>query len=880
MFYRNIITIFLATGLIYAGAVQPAEYSIIHDTNTSYIFPTDSLMDIASVSKIHKQIIHNYEKSYGYKLDQRMFTTLASSKDQIANGFSTQFPLNEQVFYGGGAQYVDYFSSTSWLKTLLIHETAHNFQLNPKENTPSKIAHKISGNAMVISPLFVPFFTAPNVTESRYILEGNAVLNESLWGNGGRLYSGYALAEVVTQARAGRITPKRVYNYTLEFPYGEKLYLVGGHFQKFLARRYGLDRVNGYFKTYSKQPFPFFSNSVFKRHYGKDFVELTREFGESILWEHRGFHASKGEVLAYSKVPIPLERSGSKIYTLISDKRSIPSLMQIDTTSSKVEISKGSWRVGRVFEKRGKYYTQSSAKTSPGQISMGLFDENGYIKKGTASKVMQGWLSDGREVYFDVAGSWDRPHLYVGGKFYDTVNSSVYIAGNDIYYFKQSGKMRYLYKNHHRLFGYEGYYGAVMDVDSTGRVYFAGPSKHGSTIYRVSRGRLERVTSGDDVISFKYFDSSQAIVQTITADGYKIQKCAIHPAKAKVAVYDLGLPQNRMDDLGDDTVGMAQANSYFVPAELRFSSLSIASSYSSHDGYDLTMSANFTDPLWQNTMKFTMKYQRQRTLLGASYSNNATLLHWGGDITAVRKHEGYDNSSYRDIGYSAYLSLSFLAAGYWNGSATLAYAKPYNDTKREPLGISAYIEYREQHGISKYPNRYFGISAYVEKDRDVVYAGVSGNWMHDLADQTYVELRGKYMYSSTVDSKRSKGIEIGESFPTRADRAVLNIPTLSDDYFVKRVAMAGVGLYKVFDYSWYSYHFPASVARESVYLKHNIYAIETESGQEKTLHESIAGVEADLMVQPGFVLPVSLELLYNKDARDKVQVRVKARYDF
>ncbi len=877
---KYLVLSFFIIDIAYAGAVQPAKYSIANDTNISYIFPSDSSMDIARVSKIHRQIILNYEKSYGYKLDQRMFTTLASSKDQIANGFSTQFPLNEQVFYGGGVQYVDYFSSVSWLKTLLIHETAHNFQLNPKENVLSKIAHKISGNAMVISPLFIPFFTAPNIMESRYILEGNAVLNESLWGNGGRLYSGYALAEVVTQARAGRITPKRVYNYMLEFPYGEKLYLVGGHFQKFLARKFGVDRVNRYFKVYARQPFPFFSNSVFRRHYGKDFVELTKEFRDSILREHRGFRASKGEVLAYSKIPVPLERSGDKIFTLISDKRSAPNLMQIDTASGKVTYTKGSWRAGRVFEKEGRYYTQSSAKTSPGQISMGLFDKNGYIKKGTVSKVMQGWLSDGREVYFDVAKSWDQPHLYVGGKFYSVVNSSVYIDGSDVYYFKQSDKMRYLYKNRQRLFGYKGYYGTVMDVDSVGRVYFVAPSEHGSTVYRVTHGKLERVTSGDDVIGFKYLGSNQAIVQTITADGYQIRQCSIHPVGAKVAVYNLGLPQNRMDDPSDDTVGMMQAKSYFAPMELRFASLSSTSSYTSYDGYSLIMSANFTDPLWQNTLKFTMKYQRQRTLLGASYSNNATLLHWGGGITAIKKHKGYDNSSYRDIGYSAYLSLPFLATGYWSGSVLLAYSKPYDDIWRKPLSISGYVMYKEQHGISKYPNSYFGISAFAENDRGVVYSGVSGNWMQDLDKQTYVEFRGKYMYSQIADSKRSMGIKIGESSPSGADKAVLNIPTLSDNYYIKKVAMAGVGLYKVFDYSWYSYHFPISIARESIYLKHNLYALQTESGKNKTIHESIAGIEADLMVQPGFVLPVSLELLYNKDAYKKVQIRARASYSF
>jgi len=66
-----------------------------------------------------------------------------------------------------------------------------------------------------------------------FLLEGNAVLNESRFGNGGRLYSGYALAELIEMANGGLITPELTYNSTLEFPYGEKSYLIGDFFRSF-----------------------------------------------------------------------------------------------------------------------------------------------------------------------------------------------------------------------------------------------------------------------------------------------------------------------------------------------------------------------------------------------------------------------------------------------------------------------------------------------------------------------------------------------------------------------------------------------------------------------------------------------------------------------
>lgn len=128
-----------------------------------------------------------YEKTFGYQMDTQLSVGLMSSHNQIANGFSTQFPSNRQVNYMGGAQIPDYFSSSSWLDTLLLHETAHNFQTNVKDNPISKGMYSVFRNGGFLLPFFPA--TSPNIFESSFILEGNAVLNESWHGRGGRLYS-------------------------------------------------------------------------------------------------------------------------------------------------------------------------------------------------------------------------------------------------------------------------------------------------------------------------------------------------------------------------------------------------------------------------------------------------------------------------------------------------------------------------------------------------------------------------------------------------------------------------------------------------------------------------------------------------------------------
>ena len=173
----------LSVSLAMSAVVVPDDYLISDEEDVSYVYTKEHASLMPKMKTYQKEIVDGYEKEFGFKLDEKLYVGLASSQNQIANAFSTQMPFNSQIFYGAGATYIDYFSTSSWLKTLLIHETAHNFQLNPKENFLSKTSHKILGNTPIsfLGPLAL--FPIPNVLENSFILEGNAVMNESRFGN-------------------------------------------------------------------------------------------------------------------------------------------------------------------------------------------------------------------------------------------------------------------------------------------------------------------------------------------------------------------------------------------------------------------------------------------------------------------------------------------------------------------------------------------------------------------------------------------------------------------------------------------------------------------------------------------------------------------------
>ncbi|CAA6812748.1 MAG: Unknown protein [uncultured Sulfurovum sp.] len=876
-----LLSMTLSTHLLFSAVVVPDDYLIAEGDELSYVYTQEHDAVIPSMKKYQEEIITGYEKEFGYKLDDKMHVGLASSKNQIANGFSTQIPFNMQLFYGAGATHIDYFSTSSWLKTLVIHETAHNFQLNPKENFLSRTSHKVLGNTAVsfLGPLAL--FPIPNILENDFILEGNGVMNESRFGNGGRLFSGYALAELVALAHAGEIKPELMTNPTVEFPYGEKFYLLGGFFQQFLVERYGIEKVNGYFKTFATQPFPFFTSAMFKKQYGKSFKVLLAEFVEEVKTKHKDFTATKGQMLARSQIFTPLNKEGTEVYTLVGDNKSAPKVFKLNTEAMTSNFEQGSWRVGELFKRNGQYYSQASAKTSPTKIEMGLFDKDGFMQKGFESKAMQGFTSSGKEVYFDVPKSIEIPQVYVDGEFYTQCHSSVYVDKEDLYYFKQKGSLRTLYKNKTPLVSIEGHYGFVTDVDTEGSVYFIGTSQHGSTTYRVKDMKIERVSLADDVIDFKLMKNNEAIVVSLDAYGYVYSKIKLDSSRVGFSQrLDFPKQDGKLNPTLQEanflsTTKALDTESYNALKELKYSSLNQALSYGSYTGWGLDVQANFVDPLFQNSLSAVVSHDDDRDVIGLRYDNVANQLEYGGAAYKVFKNNELRTADNREAGYDVYAKLPFLASGYWSADTTLAYTRDYDSFYREPLTMSLNISNAKQFGYSKYVNALNALSLFGSSDRDVIMWGGSYAFKHDLAWQSYVGVSATYMKSNKVNFFEDKGIELREGFSAlQSDKATLNVPSFSATTYAQEVKMAELSLAKVFDGSLYFFSFPLSLQRESLYAKQRVYDIDFSDSIQRTYYESIVGGELDLVLFNKLEIPLSLEWIHNKDVVDQDKVRV------
>ncbi len=848
------------------------DYEVANDNGLSIIYTKEHKKEAQEAQSLEKEILKIYEKSYGFKLDDTLHLSLPSSNNQIANAFATQFPLNSQVNYIGGAYMIDYMSSTSWLKTLLLHESAHNFQLNAKKNPLSKFTHKVVKNRPVVVFGIFPIFPIPNIFESSFMLEGNALFNESRFNNGGRLYNGSHLSMAITQAKAGLITPERTYNSHLYFPYNTHHYIIGGFFQLFLAQKYGVNKVNEYFYNFSGQYIPIQTSAIFEKTFGNDYEKELSLYAFWLQKKYKEFQPSVGEVIATSKSFAKLNNNKDEIFFLTSDALSAPTLQVFSKKNESLKAKKDNFLFGEVFKIDDKYYTSSSRHTKVNKIEMGLFNNRAKVFEKSRSKIVQGVLKDGSLVYFDVKLSFNQPALFVKDEFYDYVNSSVYCDKFDnIYYFKQKDKTRTLYKNKKALFSYEDWYGFVVDADEKG-VFFIANSKNGSSLYLYD-GNISRLSPADDIVDAKVIDANNLLLTTITANGYNYIKTPI--IKTDENIHQRSFFFEQKDDFKFSSLDLKlkfKSKPYNSFTNLTFSSLDPQILISELE-VGLSILANFKDPLGQNSANISLYHMDDESIVGASYKNSNFRLRYGASIYAIEQND--ENVSSRDLGASLSASYPIYKKGYTNIDIDAQYFISHDTDEREPLSLSLNYKNSKLFGKSLYPNSYNSFSLFGVLERTDKIAGLKYNFFRQLGYEFYTGLGLKYAKSDAVNEDDKKGIEINNNiFSIDNDPSHFTMPSLKLDIFAKEAFKTTASIYKVLNFDFYSFKFPLSLKRQSIYAKYNYYDITFLDEKNRKFNEYILGFSLDLLLLHNASFPISFEYIYNDDLKETNQFRI------
>jgi len=195
---------------------------------------------------------------------------LVDAEDE-ANGSSNPFPYNHVVLYltppigqhGLGTTTYD-----DWLRMLITHEYTHVLQ-----------GDMVTGGlGWAFQTLFGRYYF-PNELQPIWLIEGLAVYEETELTQGGRGRSpgsDMILRMAVLDERFPTLGSMAAFPDT--WPAGEVPYLFGGAFNRYIAEKYGRDKLADIGLVYSGRGFPFLVESTANRVLKKEYSDLWDEW--------------------------------------------------------------------------------------------------------------------------------------------------------------------------------------------------------------------------------------------------------------------------------------------------------------------------------------------------------------------------------------------------------------------------------------------------------------------------------------------------------------------------------------------------------------------------------------------------------------------------
>ena len=435
----------------------------------------------------------------------------SSPRRQISNALATIYPFPfVQIYPSGSVDFLNLWSLFSWPKDTLLHEMTHIYQLSQNSKW-DRLLWPILGA-----------FSYRNILLPSWILEGHAVLVESLYGSGGRLFSGFVRAFVFSQLKEDFSLKRLLKPYSDSFS-GKEKYLHGAYFFNYLYSHYGLEKIKKLFHESGRfLPLGYYGlNSALKRAFEKDLLTLFEEYKSYYRSLAQKQQSSLGLVLEKSAVYTPMNSDENSIYFLISDSKSPAQLIVFDKKSETVKKIRQELPLGKVFYMDGEYYSSSNLRTSSTSFEYSLVKE-GFkaVKKYNSQNVMD--FHKGKAIAIDARQNHTGNSLIIDKVFYDTVDSSALASAKGaVYYFKQNKEYRTLYKNKQVLTQFKSYFSYPVEVNEEA-VYFIGATKYGSSlfVYKKNLG-IYRLSESDTIVSARQIQGNRFLVSELTPTHYE-----------------------------------------------------------------------------------------------------------------------------------------------------------------------------------------------------------------------------------------------------------------------------------------------------------------------------------------------------------------------
>ena len=517
-------------------AVPPGDNNYyIHETkNYRIIFDQQYLKDIDFINQKVQHYLSEIHHFQNTEPKEPINVILLSARNQRSNALASLLPFTQINIFPSGVESEHHL----WLDFLLVHELNHIYQMSHSYITPRFL------NKIIKFPLFL-FLLAPypNIALPSLFIEGDAVFKESLFKIGGRLYKGSIRAMVYAQIKKYRnradSMAKALTNTMLKPHSKTGHYNHGAYLFSALEKRFSHQKINDFFKqnairsTFASITF----NHALMDVFNMDISELTHFYIQQYARQAYLQRSSPRPALFKSTVCKPFNKLGRKFFFLTANYISTPYLRIYNSRLKKWVHKQVDLPLGKVFKIKGKYYSRASTSIQPHIQLYSLFSEGIYPNSSYNSKYVQD-IRQGRVLYVDTNNTLLTYSLYLDDQLYDHIHSNaLFDSQHNIYYFKQKGSIRILYKNKQPVFSYQGYDGQLMDIDQHGDIFFTAPTHYGSSIYRYSKGKVTRSSSSDTIIYGTKINDDEMLVCEVTADSYDYKIIPIESKNETPAIY-------------------------------------------------------------------------------------------------------------------------------------------------------------------------------------------------------------------------------------------------------------------------------------------------------------------------------------------------------
>ncbi|MGE4131365.1 MAG: hypothetical protein AB7F86_06985 [Bdellovibrionales bacterium] len=813
------------TQTVWASVLLPGfeAYFTTRIGQTQYIYHPEAREIIRPLVAHHTRVRQEYDRSFGWSLEEPQDLILTSYRHQVANAYATISPNIKSVWFPAGAGFLDEQAASSWLYLLDLHETAHVYQLNAKGRLGSTL-YQVFGNVPYILFFGVPIFLHPNVFTPRFLLEGNAVLQESRFNVGGRLHSGEVRALVLAQIQKDQIQPNRLINDQFRFPFGLVDYLQGGYFAAHLAAKHGIEKTNQVFVAQGDHfLWPFILNKTFRQHFGASYPQEIREYVRE--WKplaDRQKSSESNPVLAATYVE-QLNHDQGRIWFLSSDGKRLPQLHIIDKDRRTISTERLDLPLGQVYFFDGQPLSVSSQQHDLHHIEYSLYGEGARLDKSHRGVLLTDRRA-GHEVGLDIRSSWIEPRLLLDGTFYDVAHSRAILdSEGHVYYFRQNGVERILYRDREPVFRYEGFYGKLTEVLADGSILFIGNTDAGSSLYQFKEGEIRRLFDSDRIVDARQIREDEFLLVEVGADGHAVFKDRAKPRTARPAHYSYGFFQETLLPDPNMATSLVEETSYNQFLNLRHSGIEFSSSLSNWSGLGASAIAGFTDPLEYNSLALgyaTTQFRGKSALAQYTFSRfllNMTLQYRYWESWWERT-DGIDQFSYNQ-NVATVFTLPVLRWRRWDSSLSLAPNYEKEDVENDPTtSTSSASPYEEIWGIkssfdltySQYPS--LGMFAWQEFSLSYQnrLQSLTNQWtkrynssifklsyQHGLPLEMYITGYGQVAWAENRD--------IDVEFMQTPFSTSVSIPILTTQhsYTVKNAESARLEFHKVFNISSY-----------------------------------------------------------------------------